>query len=86
MGCCRQVPDPSLVLSILTGPEGREAGKWAPSTVGSVIRGEKKEIIVKSAMIGRNHSDGRFFDDLSLAPCKGRFIPALTIDRNDRKA
>ena len=71
---------------MLTGPAGREAGKWAPSTVRSIIRGEKKGIIVKSAMIGRNHSDGRFLDDLSLAPCKGRFIPALTIARNDRKA
>ena len=66
---------------------GREkAVHQAPSTVRSVNRVRKTGIILKSVIVGRDHSDGRFLDDLSLAPCKGRFIPALTIAQNDRKA
>lgn len=70
--------------------KSRWEGKWQyirpPSTVRSVNEVRKTGVILKSVIIDRDHSDGRFLDSVSLAPCKGGFIPTLTIARNDRKA
>lgn len=71
----------------MTSSAGRKkAAHQAPSSVRRINKVRKNGMILKSVIIDRGHSDGRFLDSLSLAPCKGGFIPTLTIARNDRKA
>lgn len=86
-GC--RLPARSSFFAALRMKSGWE-GKWQyirpPSTVRSVNEVRKTGVILKSVIIDRDHSDGRFLDSVSLAPCKGGFIPTLTIARNDRKA
>lgn len=88
-GCRLPASRPLFILRCAQDEEwaGREKRvHQAPSTVRRGNRARKNGVILKSVIIDRGHSDGRFLDFLSLAPCKGGFILALAIARNGRKA